>query len=103
MKKLTVVLSVVFLSLTLVIPTYAGRIKELLMDAEDMIYAEMRSRGYYHVEIEELKISSNERGIIVGASVMAMDNKMRRSSRYACEVDFEGPVGQLEPAGVNCY
>jgi len=102
-RQLLIAISFIALSLTLVVPSHAGRLKELLLDAEDMIYAEMSTLGDYYIDIREPQISSNAKGIVVIATVYAIDNITRRSSIYVCEVQFEGSVGEYEPTGVKCY
>lgn len=103
MRKLTIILSLLCLSLILVLPSHAGRIKALLLDTEEMIHAEMSVLGDYDISIEDPEITSNDKGILVIATVHALDNFTKRSSTYICEVQFEGPVGQFEPTGVRCY
>lgn len=86
-----------------VIPSYAGRMKTLLKDAEDMIYAEMSTLRDYKIEIHQLRIYSNSEGIIVIATVVATNNITRRSSLHVWEVQFEGTMGNYKPIGVQCF
>lgn len=104
MKKSWIsLLSIATLLIAITTPTSAGRVKALLLEAEEMIFEEMNRVGDYQVMLEDPQLSATPGGVMVTATVIAYNNLTFQNELFVCEVTFEGQPGKLEPVAVSCY
>lgn len=81
---------------------YAGAVKEVLMDAEDAIYAEFYQNGRQVTSITDQKFVPVKGGIGVGATVETVNPENGYAQTWSCVVAFERVGNSYSPRDVNC-
>lgn len=102
MKKLfSILLAVVLIAFSS--NSYAGRMKDLVIDAEDAIYFDFQKTPDLAIEkISGFEMFTTEIGIEVKASVLTKNTQNNESRNWICFVSFEEFEGKFSPLETNC-
>ncbi|RPJ78568.1 MAG: hypothetical protein EHM20_03600 [Alphaproteobacteria bacterium] len=96
----------VFIALILIMfstSSYAGKLKDLVIDAEDAITFDFHDKGDLVVEsVSGFEMFTTEIGIEVKASVLTKNNQNGEIHNWICFVSFEEVEGRFSPLEVNC-
>lgn len=101
MKKM--VLSFIMITgLSLSTNTFAGGVKNIMMDAEDAIYSEFYKNGRQVESITNYSFTSVKSGIGVKADVETINPQNRYPQSWTCVVTFQKEGNSYLPVDVDC-
>lgn len=82
----------------------AGRLKNLMIDADDVIMFEMYNRAHLKVEsITQHKILSTKTGVEVVAVVATIHPENGYLKHWTCAVEFEKNGEKFTAKDINCF